>query len=98
MPLHNFNYLISWSDFITRASRPANVTEDAQIHPEISPGKIKLARKGKAVAIAEVDISITLVKSDCWVVAERKTITCSTTNRNIMISSPSARGNFIVRS
>lgn len=68
MPLQNFNHLISWSDFITRSVRPTNVTEDAQIHPEISPGKIKLASKGKAVNIAEVDINITLVKSDCWVI------------------------------
>ena len=73
MPLHNFNNLISWSDFITRGSRPANISEDAQIHPEIKPGKIKLASKGKAVTIAEVDISIGLVKSDCWVVDRKKT-------------------------
>ena len=73
MPLHNFNYLISWSDFIARSSRPANVSEDAQIHPEIRPGKIKLASKGKAVTIAEVDISIGLVKPDCWVVDGQKT-------------------------
>ena len=72
MSLQNFNHLISWSDFISRTSRPANVSEDAQIHPEIRPGKIKLASKGKAVTIAEVDISIGLVKSDCWVVESKK--------------------------
>ena len=72
MPPHKFNYLISWSDFIPRQSRPINVNEDAQIHPEIRPGKIKLASKGKAVTIAEVDISIGLVKPDCWVVESKK--------------------------
>lgn len=72
MPLHNFNHFISWPDFISRTSRPTNVSEDAQIHPEIRPGKIKLASKGKAVTIAEVDISIGLVKSDCWVVESKK--------------------------
>lgn len=68
MPLHNFNYLVTWSDFITRSSRPTGITEDAQIHPELSPGEIKLARKGKSVTIKEVDIEISLIKSDCWVV------------------------------
>ena len=68
MSLHNFKYLITWSDFITRTVRPTNFNEDAQIHPEMSRGKIKLASKGKAVSIAEVDINITIVKSDCWVI------------------------------
>ena len=72
MAIQNFNHLISWADFLKRQSRPAGVNEDAQIHPEISPGKIQLARKGKSVTITEVDLEITLVKSDCWVVESKK--------------------------
>ena len=72
MAIDGFNYIISWSDFINRQTRPTGVTEDAQIHPELSPGEIKLAKKGKSVAITDVDIKITLVKSDCWVVESKK--------------------------
>jgi hypothetical protein len=72
MPLQNFHYLISWSDFISRQSRPTGVNEDAQIHPEMSSSNVKLGRKGKAVIITDLDVNIDLVKSDCWVVENQK--------------------------
>lgn len=72
MPLQNFNHLISWSDFISRQSRPSGVNEDAQIHPEMSYSNVKLGKKGNAVIIIELDVNLQLVKSDCWVVENKK--------------------------
>jgi hypothetical protein len=66
MPLNNFDYQLSWSDFSALPRRPAGVNEDAQIHPEMGFSNFKLASKGRAVTIADVDIDITLVRSDCW--------------------------------
>ncbi|HET9277657.1 MAG TPA: DUF922 domain-containing protein, partial [Flavitalea sp.] len=39
---------------------------------ELSPGKIKLTTKGKSVAIAEVDIRISVIKSDSWVIVDKQ--------------------------
>lgn len=72
MPLHGFNHIISWSDFIGRSSRPTGVDEDAQIRPEMSFSNFKLARKGKAVSITDVDIDISLIRSECWVIVRRQ--------------------------
>jgi hypothetical protein len=72
MPLQNFNHLISWSDFISRQSRPTGVNEDAEIHPEMSYSNVKVGRKGKSVIITDLDVNIDLVKSDCWVVENQK--------------------------
>ena len=71
MPVNGFSYAIAWSDFTTLTARPYGVTEDAQIHPEIGPGKIKLGRKGRSVSISAVDIDITLVAQDCWVLSSQ---------------------------
>jgi len=69
MPVNGFDTAISWSDFQTIPSRPHGVDEDAQIHPEMRPGNIKLGRKGNAVIITDVTIDIGLVSTDCWVVS-----------------------------
>ena len=71
MPLNNFSYTLSWSDFTTVPSRPHGVEEDAQIHSEIRPGKFTLARKGRSVTITDVDIEIALVSTDCWVLSSQ---------------------------
>ena len=69
MPLNNFTYTLSWSDFTQLPSRPSSNDEDAQIHPEISFSKFKLAKKGRGVTISDVDVDIHLVLNDCWVVS-----------------------------
>ncbi len=69
MPLNNFTYSVSWSDFTQRTSSPAGVAEDAQIHPQRSFSNFKLAKKGNAVIITDVDIDIALVSTDGWVVS-----------------------------
>ena len=66
MPLNNFDYQLSWSDFSALPRRPAGVEEDAQIHPEMGFSNFKLVSKGRGVTVADVDIDITLVRSDCW--------------------------------
>ena len=68
MPLLNFNYVLSWSDFIKKPSRPAGSSEDAQIHPELEFKDFKLNGKGKSVSIADLTITIRVVKADSWVV------------------------------
>jgi len=69
MPVNGFDTTISWSDFQPLSSRPQGVDEDAQIHPEMRPGNIKLGRKSNAVVITDITIDITLVGADCWVVS-----------------------------
>lgn len=69
MALNGFTYSVSWSDFSVVQSRPPNVPEDAQIHPEIRPSKFVLGKKGRLVIIKDVQIDIALVSSDCWVLS-----------------------------
>ena len=71
MPLNNFTYSISWSDFTQLPSRPSSNEEDAQIHPDIAFSNFKLARKGNAVTLTDVDVNISLVSADCWVVSSQ---------------------------
>ena len=71
MAVNNFTYSVAWSDFNQVPSKPNGVTEDAQIHPEMSFSNFKLARKGKSVTITDVDVNIALVAADCWVVAKQ---------------------------
>jgi hypothetical protein len=72
MPVNNFNYAVSWSDFAERPARPTGENEDAQIHPEMSFSNFQIGRKGKAIIIKDVDIDIALVAVDCWVVTSQK--------------------------
>ncbi len=72
MPLNNFDYQLSWSDFSALPRRPAGVDEDAQIHPEMGFSNFKLASKGRGVTVSDVDIDINLVRSDCWTVEKAK--------------------------
>ena len=71
MALNGFTYNVTWSDFSILQSRPANVKEDAQIHPEIRPSNFKLGKRGREVIIKDVQIDIALVSSDCWVLASQ---------------------------
>lgn len=74
MPLNNFNYLLSWSDFNKKSTSPTGVTDEfAQIHPEIIYSNFKLARDKGAVTISSVNIEISLVKKDCWVISSKMT-------------------------
>lgn len=75
MPLNqtSFTYSISWSDFNPQSSRPQGVTEDAQIHPEMSFSNFQLARNRNSVSITDVDVNISLVSNDCWVVSSQMT-------------------------
>jgi hypothetical protein len=71
MALNNFDTNISWSQFKKLSARPVGQNEDAQIHSEISFSNFKLAKKGSAITITDVDINIQLVPVDCWVVADQ---------------------------
>jgi hypothetical protein len=75
MPLNqtSFNYSVSWSDFSQKSSRPQGENEDAQIHPDMSFSNFQLKAVGRGVGIKEVDIDITLVSNDCWVVSAQMT-------------------------
>lgn len=70
MPLNGFSYFVSWSDFNQQVSAPS-ADENAQIHPDISFNNFRLTRIRNAVSIREVDVNITLVPNDCWVVSSR---------------------------
>ena len=72
MPVNNFNYNLSWSDFTSRSINPSGEKEAAQIHPEMSFSNFQIGRKGNAVIIKDVDINISLVAADCWVVEKQK--------------------------
>lgn len=73
MALNGFTYNVTWADFIKVPTRPQGVTEDAQIHPEIVPGNFVLGKKGRAMIIKDVDIDISLVAQDCWVLSTQTT-------------------------
>lgn len=73
MALSKFNYILSWSDFIHLSSRPHGEIEDALIHPEMSFSNFKLARKGRSATISAVDVNISIVTNDCWVVRTQMT-------------------------
>ena len=73
MPLANFTYTLTWSDFTPKNTRPAGEKEDAQIHPDVSFSNFQLASKGKAVIIKDVDMDLHLVPVDCWVVSSAMT-------------------------
>ena len=73
MALTNFTYSISWSDFTQLSARPHGENEDAQIHPDISFSNFQLARNGRAATISGVDVNISLVSNDCWVVRAQMT-------------------------
>jgi hypothetical protein len=73
MAVNGSNFFVSWSDFTQKPVRPNGVNEDAQIHPEMAFSNFKLARKGKSVIIADLDIDISLVAPDCWVVTKQMT-------------------------
>lgn len=61
MPLNNFDYSVSWSDFTSLTSRPSGQNEDANIYPQMSFGNFELARKGTAVIVTDVDVTISIV-------------------------------------
>ena len=69
MSLTGFSYTLSWSGFTTVSARPQGVKEDAQIHPEIRPGKFTLGRKGRSVTITDMEMEVTIVSADCWVLS-----------------------------
>jgi hypothetical protein len=73
MPVDNFDYSITWSDFTSMQTRPSGENEDAQIHPEMSFINFVLKGKGKGVIINEVDINIEVVKPDSWTVVPSQT-------------------------
>ena len=73
MALSKFTYSLSWSDFTSLSARPHGENEDAQIHPDISFSNFQLARKGRAATISGVDVNISLVSNDCWVVRAQMT-------------------------
>ena len=72
MAVNNFDHSVSWSSFNELSARPANVKEDAQIHPEMAFSNFQVGKKGNAVIIKDVDIDIDLVRDDCWVVTSKK--------------------------
>ena len=73
MPVNNFNYQLSWSDFTQVPSLPGGASEFAQIHPDMNFRNFVLGRNGKSRTIAEVDVNITLVNPDCMVEYSKST-------------------------
>lgn len=71
MPLENFNYLLSWADFQKKSIIPEGKDEFAQIHPELIFSNFVLVRKKAGVSISEVDVKISIVSDDCWVVSSK---------------------------
>ena len=67
MPLNNFDYSISWSDFTPQASRPHGEEADAftKVHVQLN---YNYARNGNAVAVTEAIVSIKMLTRQCWVV------------------------------
>ncbi len=72
MPLQNFNYSISWSDFTPQSSRPHGSDEDA-FTKSIYHHNYNYERNGNAVTISSADVTISMVTSQCWVVSAQST-------------------------
>lgn len=73
MALNNFDYQVQWPDFAPQSDRPPGQTEYAQIHPETLISNLRMGRNGRSVTIGRLDITIRLIRADCWVVVSRKT-------------------------
>lgn len=48
------------------------MTEAAQIHPEVSFSNFQLTRSKTAVVVKDVDIKVSLVAVDCWVIDQQQ--------------------------
>lgn len=68
MALINFNYQLTWSDFRSVSTAPDFADEYAQIHPDITFTNFQLTRRGRALVITGVDVTIRLIADDCWAV------------------------------
>jgi hypothetical protein len=71
MPVINFDMLVSWSQFSNFSSRPSNKDEDAQISQQISFSNFELQRARGLLSIKDVNVVISLVSSECWVVSSQ---------------------------
>lgn len=70
MSVNNFDYLISWSDFIQVPARPTGVNEDAEIHLEFPQSyDYSIGRNGVTITTLSVDIG--LASPECWVVSSQ---------------------------
>ena len=72
MPLNNFNYSVTWTDFALQSSRPTGAHEDAhiQVHYDYT---YQLKRNGNAVIINSADVNMNVVLPKSWVVSSQMT-------------------------
>lgn len=70
MAANNFDYKVSWMDFIRLAARPTGEDEDAKIVINF-PQSYDYTIDGKAVTISVVSVDINMASPECWVVSSQ---------------------------
>ena len=70
MAVNNFNYLISWSDFIHMPAKPPGETEDAEIVLRF-PQQYEYAVGKGFVKINNLSVDIGLNSPECWVLSSQ---------------------------
>jgi predicted secreted Zn-dependent protease len=71
MAVINFDTLVNWSQFSQLSARPSDKDEDAQISQQVSFSNFNLERKNGKLTIKDVDVRVSLVDGECWVVSNQ---------------------------
>ena len=70
MPLNNFDYPVSWDNFVKMPAKPPGVTEDAEIVLQF-PQSYGYSKAKNAVTINDLSVDIGMSLPECWVLTSQ---------------------------
>lgn len=70
MAVNNFNYSVSWSDFVQVPAKPPGVSEDAEIKLRF-PQSYDYDIEKKIVKITNLSVDIKMDSPECWVLSSQ---------------------------